>query len=211
MTTPDSSLRSHSDQSEMALPVWNLDSTSNLLARETTVAGLMHRILKEARLLTGAEGGTFYQLDESMESPQLIFKAIHNTVLGLESRDPAQLSQWPAIPLYHRQPDETGSGKPNHQNVASWVALTRQAVIIDDVYQTGDFDFSGTRRFDAEHQYRSRSMLTLPLLNHEERVIGVLQLINAHTSEGDSRPFTDDDQRTVQAMAKFAALSLDNQ
>ncbi len=214
MTTPDPSVRNHSEHTDRALAAWSVDSTSDLLvrlARETTVAGLMHRILKEARLLTGAEGGTFYQLDESSDSPQLVFKAIHNTVLGLESRDPDQLSQWPAIPLYHRPSNGSGSGQPNHQNVASWVALTRQAVNIDDVYQTGDFDFSGTRHFDAEHRYRSRSMLTLPLLNHEDRVIGVLQLINAHTAEGETRPFTDDDQRTVQAMAKFAALSLDNQ
>ncbi|MEX0623553.1 GAF and HD-GYP domain-containing protein [Saccharospirillum sp.] len=209
MTTPDPS-----DQTEIPLGAWSVDSTSDLLvrlARKTTVTGLMHRILKEARMLTGAEGGTFYQLDESTDSPQLIFKAIHNTVLGLESRDPEQLSQWLAIPLYYRQPDDSGAGEPNHQNVASWVALTQQPVNIDDVYQAGDFDFSGTRHFDAEHRYRSRSMLTLPLLNHEDRVIGVLQLINARTPDGDSRPFTDDDQRTVQAMAKFAALSLDNQ
>lgn len=62
MTTPDSSIRSQSEQAEMALATWSVDSTSDLLvrlARETTVAGLMHRILKEARLLTGAEGGTF--------------------------------------------------------------------------------------------------------------------------------------------------------
>ncbi len=186
---------------------WSVDSTSDLLVRlaqEHGIGGLMHRILKEARQITGAEGGTFYRFIEEGEQSRLVFSVIHNTVLGIETPADSGPSEWQAIPLYE-------NGEPNHRNVASHVALTREPVNIADVYTTESFDFSGTRRFDAEHGYRSQSMLTLPLLNHEDHVIGVLQLINARTPDGRKRHFSRRDQSTAQAMAKFAALTLDNQ
>lgn len=185
---------------------WSVDSTSDLLVRlaqEQNVGNLVHRILKEARLLTGAEGGTFYRCVEDGDHRQLVFAVIHNSELGIELRD-VPSTDWHPIPLYDQ-------GEPNHRNVASHVALTRQAVNIPDVYTTESFDFSGTRQFDSEHGYRSESMLTLPLLNHENHVIGVLQLINASTPDGRRRDFSTRDQATVQAMAKFAAITLDNQ
>ena len=41
------------------------------------------------------------------------------------------------------------------------------------------FDFSGTKGFDNKHNYRSKSFLTIPLKNHKDKVIGILQLLNA--------------------------------
>lgn len=186
---------------------WLVDSTNDLLVRlaqEKGVVGLIQRILKEARLLTGAEGGTFYRFQDLGLASCLTFSVIHNTVLGIETAEDEQAGQWHSIPLYN-------NGEPNHRNVASHVALSRTPVNIADVYTAESFDFSGTRQFDAAHDYRSQSMLTLPLLNHEDDVIGVLQLINARTAQGDIRPFTEADMRMVKAMAKFAAITLDNQ
>lgn len=186
---------------------WSADSTSDLLvrlAREKGVGNLIQRILTEARQLTGAEGGTFYRFVDDGEASRLTFSVIHNTVLGIETRDDIRPVEWHSIPLYQ-------AGQPNHRNVASHAALTRQAINIIDIYATETFDFSGTRQFDTEHNYRSRSMLTLPLLNHEDNVTGVLQLINARTPEGVIRPFHEEDQDMVQAMVKFAAITLDNQ
>ncbi|GGX43416.1 GAF and HD-GYP domain-containing protein [Saccharospirillum salsuginis] len=196
-----------SSSSTPVQPNWSVDSTSDLLVRlaqEHSIGGLMHRILKEARQLTGAEGGTFYRFVDDGDRSRLVFSVIHNTVLGIETMDDAPAARWHAIPLYHE-------GEPNHRNVASHVALTREPVNIADVYTTESFDFSGTRQFDEEHGYRSQSMLTLPLLNHEDHVIGVLQLINARTRDGRNRSFSAKDQATAQAMAKFAAITLDNQ
>ena len=47
------------------------------------------------------------------------------------------------------------------------------------VYCAEGFDFTGTRRYDDSTGYRSRSMLVIPMENHEHEIIGVLQLLNA--------------------------------
>ena len=71
-------------------------------------------------------------------------------------------------------------GKPNHSMVAAYAALTGKTVNIADAYTAEGFDFSGTRAFDSKTGYRSKSFLTVPMSNHENEIIGVLQLINAH-------------------------------
>ena len=37
--------------------------------------------------------------------------------------------------------------------------------------------------FDEKTGYHSKSFLTVPLKNHEDEIIGVLQLLNAQTSK----------------------------
>ena len=71
--------------------------------------------------------------------------------------------------------------------VAAYAALTGKTVNIPDAYTAEGFDFSGTRNFDKKTGYRSKSFLTVPMKNHENEIIGVLQLINAHGPEDAAR------------------------
>ena len=54
------------------------------------------------------------------------------------------------------------TGPPNHKNVASYAALSGQSVNIADAYESDNFDFSGTKKFDEGTGYRSKSFLTVP-------------------------------------------------
>ena len=51
-------------------------------------------------------------------------------------------------------------------------------ILIDDCYNISNYDFSGTREFDARNHYRTQSMIVIPLKDFDGEVIGVLQLIN---------------------------------
>jgi HD-GYP domain-containing protein (c-di-GMP phosphodiesterase class II) len=163
----------------------------------------MRTILMEARDLTGAEGGTFYRVDGDEQNAALNFEVIQNIALDIDIIDASKNDKWIPIPLYR-------DGQPNNANVASFVALTKEPVIIDDAYETSSFDFSGTRSFDEKHRYRSKSIMAIPLLNHDDHVIGVLQLLNARNVNGHLESFSTDDRDTIAAMAKFAAITLDN-
>src|SRR5688572_33480838 len=77
------------------------------------------------------------------------------------------------LPLYD------GSGAPNLHNVASYTVHQKRLVHVHDAYDADGFDFSGTKEFDRRSGYRSKSFLTIPLINGREQVIGVLQLLNA--------------------------------
>jgi GAF domain/HD domain len=83
-------------------------------------------------------------------------------------------------------------------------------IVIEDAYSEKGFDFSGTRRFDERTGYRSRSFLTVPMKNHENQIIGVLQLINAQDPHGMVVSFSDADRRLAESLASQAAIALTN-
>ena len=90
----------------------------------------------------------------------------------------------------------------------SYAALTHQRINIADAYEAEGFDFSGTKAFDENTHYRSKSFLTIPLANKEGMVIGVLQLINAKDPETDVIiPFKDDN--VLEALILLATAALD--
>src|SRR5438874_5259439 len=95
--------------------------------------------------------------------------------------------------------------------VAAYAALTGKTVNIADAYTADGFDFSGTRAFDAKTGYRSKSFLTVPMRNHDNETIGVLQLINAlEPSSGAIVPFSPSDQRLAESLASQAAIAVTN-
>ncbi len=178
------------------------------LAAEPTAARLFEHILEDAQQITNADGGTIYLLnDVNPEHPCLEFAIVRSLSLGFKlGGTAAERPSFAALPLYD------ADGRPNHRNVATYTALAKQTVNIADAYTAADFDFSGTKAFDRKHGYRSQSFLTLPLLNHEQDVIGVLQLLNArdpHT--GRIVAFPTSCEAIVEALTSYAAIVLQNQ
>jgi len=122
-----------------------------------------------------------------------------NFAMGGSTGQPVTL---PPIPLYDAQ-----SGAPNHHNISTHAALVRQAVNIPDAYTAEGFDFSGTRAYDQRTGYHSQSLLSIPLESDEQKVIGVLQLINAKDPEtGKVVPFVVDE--VFETLVLLASISL---
>ena len=94
--------------------------------------------------------------------------------------------------------------------VAATCALEDRVVNIEDVYQAEGFSFEGAKKFDDAMHYRSQSMLVIPLRNYEERVIGVLQLLNRRDATGQTVAFGQDDERITLSLASQAAVALTN-
>lgn len=166
---------------------------------------LTELILVEAKNLANADGGTLYLLSDDGSS--LHFHIVRNDTLRIAMGGTTGTAI-PFPPLALHNPD-TGAG--NHANVATYVALTGESIVIGDAYTEKGFDFSGTRRFDTGTGYRSKSFLTLPLRNTVGEVIGVLQLINARDADGKVVSFSDDIRPMVEALASQAAVAIDNQ
>ena len=105
----------------------------------------------------------------------------------------------------------TDEGEPNKSMIAAYVGLTGETVNITDAYKAKGFDFSGTKMFDEKTNYRSKSFLTVPLKNHEDEIIGVLQLLNAqHHKSKNIISFTSEIQKMVEALASQAAVAITN-
>ena len=110
---------------------------------------------------------------------------------------------FPNIKLYH------DDGKPNDNLVACFAAISGESINIADVYQEKRFDFSGTKAFDKKSGYRCQSLLAIPMTNHEDKVVGVLQLINAKDVEKNClKPFLNHEEHLVKSLASQAAVML---
>ncbi|WP_320009080.1 HD domain-containing phosphohydrolase [Maridesulfovibrio sp.] len=173
------------------------------LSGETRLERLLEMIVDEARVLTRADAGTLYIVDP--EGRKLEFSILQNDTMdvrmGGTSGNEITL---PPVPLYN------SSNTPNKSNVSSYCALTGETINIADVYEAEGFDFTGPRKYDAATGYRSKSMLVLALKNHEQDIIGVLQLLNALDDEGEIIEFSPDVVNIVGSLASQAAIAMTN-
>jgi HD-GYP domain-containing protein (c-di-GMP phosphodiesterase class II) len=175
------------------------------LASETNMGRLLERILVASKNVTHADGGTIYLVNHTGKIPQLTFSLMVNTSLNIHKGGySGEAIDLPPIPLYN------DDGEPNYHNVASYAAVTKTMVCIDDVYDVDNFDFSGTRKFDAQFNYQSKSFLTVPLLSHDGDLVGVLQLLNAKDEQGNITVFNEEKISTLKALEGYAAITLNN-
>ncbi|MEJ7807024.1 MAG: HD domain-containing phosphohydrolase [Telluria sp.] len=181
-----------------------LIETSVALGHRPDIGTLLDHILKVAKAMTGADGGTLYR--PSAQKTALLFDISINDSLGIyqggASGTPIDM---PSVPLY----DERGN--PNLSSVAAYSANSGKSVNIEDVYEAHAFNFSGMRSFDAAFGYHSQSFLSVPMNDHEGQLVGVLQLINALDPEnGQVRAFSLTDQRFIEALAAQGAVAITN-
>ena len=173
------------------------------LSAEKDTNKLMERILLEAKDLGNADGGTLYI---RTEEDTLRFEIIRNDSLGLaQGGTTGEEINIPPQLMYNED------GSPNEKQIVSHAALSGNTLNIADAYESAEFDFSGTKKFDQGTGYRTTSVLTVPLNNSQDDVIGVLQLLNAQDREtGEVVAFSGDIQPLIEALASQAAVALDN-
>jgi sigma-B regulation protein RsbU (phosphoserine phosphatase) len=169
--------------------------------REMDIDHFLEHVLIEVQGIYNADAGTVYLLTEDDTLRFAIVRTNSlNIALGGTSGKQIEL---PLIPLF-----EPITELPNHYNVASHVALTGKTINIPDIYENKSFDFAGTRWFDERNQYRSVSTLTVPLKDHNDEVVGVVQLINAQDEAGHIVPFDFAQQMLVEALCAHTAVVL---
>jgi len=192
------------------------------LSAERNINRLMEMILLEAKALTNADGGTLYIRGETKTDPmsgsamfeptpegtRLKFEIMRTDSLNIAMGGTTGKDiSFPPVNMFDPE-----TGDKNMKQVASAAALTAASVNIPDAYEADDFDFSGTKKFDEQTGYRSKSFLTVPLKNSQEEVIGVLQLLNAQDPDSQEViPFSAEIQPLIEALASQAAVALDNQ
>ena len=160
---------------------------------------LLDTILDKLMDVTASDGGTLYTLEDEM----LHFRIIKNQTMNIYQSADDKIDL-PPITL----------NENNIQNASAYSAIKNEIIIIDDVYESERFNFSGPKNWDKQTGYRTRSMLVLPLTtfrNEEPEVLGVIQLINSTDENGNFVPYGDIfTVPVIPALAKVAANTLSN-
>jgi HD-GYP domain-containing protein (c-di-GMP phosphodiesterase class II) len=172
------------------------------LSGERNLDKVFDLILDEAIAYSNSDGATIYFLSEDRRF--MDFKAVLNRTMGLRLGFSGNPITWPSIPLYKED------GSPALYNMCCWVAHKGEPACVEDVYNQTLYDNAGTKKVDAANQYRSKSMVAIPMKDHENQVLGVIQLINALDDNNEVIPFTDEHIAMVTSLASLTAITLTN-
>ncbi|OLB17844.1 MAG: hypothetical protein AUH12_03695 [Gemmatimonadetes bacterium 13_2_20CM_69_8] len=173
------------------------------LGTERDLDSLLDLILTQARRITSSDAGSLYLIEGEPGQKRLRFRLAQTY-----SKPEAPFVQF-TMPM-----DRT--------SLAGYAAVTGEPLVIDDAYfLPPDVEYTINRSFDERYGYRTKSMLVIPMKDHREQVIGVLQLINrkrnleamlATPAEVEQHvvPFSKRTVELVTALAGQAAVAIEN-
>ena len=196
--------RARSEAANRSREIGELTRIGVALGTERDLKTLLELILTQARRITTSDAGSLYLVETGDQGQKRLRFRIAQTY----SKPEAPFVEF-TIPV-------------DRSSLAGYTAVTGEPLVIDDAYfLPPDVEYSINRSFDERHGYRTKSMLVIPMKDHKEEVIGVLQLINRkrHPEAMLATP-TDVEQqvvpysrRTVElvtALAGQAAVAIEN-
>jgi HD-GYP domain-containing protein (c-di-GMP phosphodiesterase class II) len=143
-----------------------LIAISRAISSERDIKKLLGLILEKSRYVTGADAGSVYIVEGQALNPRertVRFMVSQNDSISFDSR---QFT----LPV-------------DEKSIVGRTVLTRQVINIPDLYQLDQdgknpWGFNHDKSFDQRMGYQGRSMLSVPMINQRDEVIGVIQLIN---------------------------------
>jgi HD-GYP domain-containing protein (c-di-GMP phosphodiesterase class II) len=185
-----------------------LNNIGVALSAQRDIDKLLELILLKCREITAADAGSLYLVERGKDNDaaaddQLRFKLPQNDSVPVGAFEEFTVAL-------------------SEASIAGYAALTGQIVNVADAYHLpAGSPFKVSRSFDEKSGYRSKSMLVVPMRDHQNTVIGVIQLIN---KKRDARvvlqpvqlvdeaviPFTSVDEELVTSLASQAAVAFEN-
>jgi HD-GYP domain-containing protein (c-di-GMP phosphodiesterase class II) len=196
--------RARSEAANRSREIGELTRIGVALGTERDLKTLLELILTQARRITTSDAGSLYLVETGDQGQKRLRFRIAQTY----SKPEAPFVEF-TIPV-------------DRSSLAGYTAVTGEPLVIDDAYfLPPDVEYSINRSFDERHGYRTKSMLVIPMKDHKEEVIGVLQLINRkrHADAMLAAPADVEQQvvpysrRTVElvtALAGQAAVAIEN-
>jgi HD-GYP domain-containing protein (c-di-GMP phosphodiesterase class II) len=160
------------------------------LSTQREFGELLETILLEARRLAGCEAGSLYLIDEDDGAPSLVFKLAQNDSVS--------------FPFIEQRIALTP------ESLAGYVAISGEVLDIPDAYDVSeDAPYRFNRSFDEQMNYHTRSILVLPMRDHRDQIVGVLQFINRlDPTRSEPIPFGEEMGELLRAIASQAAVSI---
>jgi HD-GYP domain-containing protein (c-di-GMP phosphodiesterase class II) len=197
-------VRTRSEVTSRTRELTELTRIGMALSTERDLNTLLEMILSQARALTDADAGSLYLV----EQPDGGEKRLRFQLTQNHSRPEIPFVEF-TIPI-------------SKASIAGYVASTGEPLVLDDAYELPPgVEYSINRSLDEKYGYRTKSMLTIPMSDHKDQIIGVLQLINRKRAFGLELktpadfeetviPFSGRTVELVSALAGQAAVAIEN-
>ncbi|MEG4243837.1 HD domain-containing phosphohydrolase [Microcoleus sp. MON2_D6] len=171
------------------------------LSSAQDLGDLLNLILSKSREITYSDAGSVYLVDHSDDTSKLLFKVAQNA-----SKPSLSFKEF-ALPL-------------TDKSLAGYVAITGQSLNLSDAYDLPPgVPYRLDSSFDRDIDYRTCSVMVLPMQNRQGETIGVLQLINRKTKPDTvltadnaweaTQQYSEWEERIVRSLASQAAISIE--
>lgn len=188
--------------SQVVSRIGRLNEIGIALSAEKDAQLICDKILHGAMELTNCDGGSMYEMSGDKKELKFVIVSTHSLDINMGGSSGVEIN-FPPVQLYVND-------EPNKINVVCSAVHDDTTINIPDVYDAEGFDFTGTRKFDEKTGYRTQSILTIPMKDHQGDTIGVLQLINAQDDSGKTEEFSAQDQQIAESLASQAAVAITN-
>lgn len=190
-----------------------LNEIGMALSTEKNLGRLLDLIVSKSRQMTWADAGSLYLIEADSHLPEDSRNYFSNKRMRFQvaQNDSRQV------------PFKSFVVDINKSSIYGYVALTQEPLQFEDVYHIPrDVEYSwGGKEFDASIDYRTMSMLTVPMINWRGEAIGVIQLINRKISPDITlddpescvdciQPFSEHDLRMAMSIASQASIAIQN-
>ncbi len=170
------------------------------LSAERDIGKLQDFILTTMRQLTNADGASLWLKTVDDGVPRLFLASSQNNSID-------NTYQAFKVPV-------------DEKSVVGYTVTMGSSQIYDDAYNPPPGKPQGGKGFDAQYGYRTKSMLTVPMRNYTNEVVGAVQLINAKRRfetkltvdnvEAEVVSFRPEDLEMIESIASQAAVAIDN-
>ena len=186
--------------------VKRLTHIGKALSSERDRDTLLEHIVLAAKEIAHADGGTLYLL--SPEGDVLEYVIVRTDSLNVAyGGTTGKKPPFKVVHMYDPQTDE-----PDLRTQVVRAVVKKESINVIDAYTNTEFDFTGTKIFDLKYGFRTRSVITIPMINHRGEPIGCLQLINAKDPvTGAAIPFANAMVEIISSLASQAAVIVDKE
>jgi HD-GYP domain-containing protein (c-di-GMP phosphodiesterase class II) len=161
---------------------------------------LLERILFEARKVVNADAGSIYVAVPAEDDED----GVEKIAIKHSQNDTIQKT----IPPGQKMIYSSFSLPIDEKSISGYCALKKNMINIPDMYNIPpDAPYSFNSTFDALIGYKTSTSLTIPLVS-DNRLMGVIQLINAKDNEGNAVSFSSDDEILINHFANNTSMVL---
>jgi len=155
---------------------------------------LLHKVLKQTREILNAEAGTIY----TVNGDSLDFNVFQNDSMSYEQ-------------IYVQYLDLKDLSLPldkNNKYLAVDSYLSEKIIIVNDIYNTKEYEFLGVKEYDVKYNFETYSIITAPIIHPiENKKLGVIQLINKLKGEKKA-DFKEKDKDTLTIASSLISLAI---
>ncbi len=191
--------------------------------RDTEV--LLKQILSEARRVVNADAGSIYVVEDKQEPRSFVSSSLVSSatvsapsIYAMPVSERKKYFKNKMLRIKYAQNDTKNqddyknfSFNITERSIAGYSVLSGEILNIDDVYKiSSEKEYSFDAYTDEQMRYKTRSMLTIPLITSNRQSLGVLQIINAQDENGNVVSFDEDALLFIKHFADSATQALEH-